>query len=300
MALKNLKGVSVDDRGLLAHLNDFALVMGREMGEVVQQQAGLFCIDMLKYSRPFDGKVPGAGLASGAKQHGMENVNNALLKVFRPISYATGSQIANLGRYDVFKRYQEAKGTTAKGKGLKMRWTSFKAKYGNGNAALPFVESGDLATMARIHSGLREDNGHGGLKASARNSTEPFALVADDKTMKAYILQKQRDVGILKSAYWHAAKLIRAKVSGGSWVQHPEGVGNAIGINNILQAKKPEATVGNKIGGKAGNDRFVQLALNHRAFAMRNAMLREMQKKKLQNWQKSAQVLNTIQYFKQT
>jgi hypothetical protein len=297
MGLKNKTKVQVDSRGLEAHLHDFSVVMGRSLGEVVQQQAGLFCTDMLKYSRPFDGKVPGAGLSSGAKQHGMENVNNSLLKVFRPISYATGSQIANLDRYDVFKRYQEAKGTASKGKALKMRWTAFKAKYGNGNGALPFVESGDLGTMARIHSGLREDGGHGGLKNAARNSKEPFALVADDKTMKAYILQKQRDVGILKSGYWHAAKLIRAKVGGGSWVQHPEGSSQAIGINQLMQAAKPEVTVGNKIGGKAGNGRFVQLAINHRAFAMRNAMLREMKKQQLKGWQQSAAVLNSYQYF---
>jgi hypothetical protein len=178
-----------------------------------------------------------------------------------------------------------------------MRWTAFKAKYGNGNAALPFVESGDTATMARIHAGLRDDGGHGGLKRSAQDSKEPFALVADDKTMKAYILQKQKDVGMLKSAYWHAAKLIRSKVAGGSWVQHPEGAAQAIAVDHLMQAAKPEVTVGNKIGGKAGNDRFVQLAINHRAFAMRNAMLREMNKQKLSAWEKSAAVLNSYQYF---
>ena len=295
--LQNSRNVKVDDGALQLHLHDFSKIMGRELGVVVKEQAGLFCEDMLKYSRPFDGKSPGNGLANGAKQHGMENVNNSILKIFRPIAYASGAEIANLGRYDVFKKYQDAKGGTARGNALKMRWVSFQNKFKNGSAPLTFIEKGDLSGMHKLHNSLRTDNGRGSLKSEARTSKEPFALVADDKTMKDYIIAKQKNVGLLKSPYWHAAKLIRERVKGGPWVQQPEAVADAIGVDNVKQEMKPEVTVGNKIGRKAGNSNFVQIALNYRAYAMRHKMIQEMRKQKIKLWQQAAAVTNTYRFF---
>jgi hypothetical protein len=294
MALSANKGTQVDISGLMAHIADFSKLLGKDQAVVIKRQAALFCEDMLKYSRPFDGKTPGGGLLDGAQQHGMENVNNSIVHIFRPLAYATGEQVAAIGRYDVFKTYQEGKNAIVI---TKTRWSVFQRKYDKGGKALPFIPEGDLSAMRALHTSLRVDGGRGGLKQSVWESKEPFAIVESDKDMKTLILEKQKDVGKLKSPYWYAAQQLDEKIKGKKWVQNSEGRNDAIAERKESDPLLPEFTVGNRIGGKAGNDNFVKLAINHRAFAMRSAMVYEMKKQKLTLWGRSAATLNTSQYF---
>lgn len=293
------KGVTIDASALNAHLRDYSIVLGKNIGEVVRQQAGLFCEDMVKYSRPFSGQSPGSGNTSGAKDTGMDNVKYSIRKIFRPVELATKEQIASLGRYDVFKLWNKRKGESLKGKGAMAKWTAFQARYGKGGS-YAFIEPGNLGEMGTIHRGLRTDNGRGPLSSMARRSKQPFAIVSKDRDIERYIRQVQKDVGTLKSAYWFAANRIKAgKVRMPAWVKHPEGEGNAIGIDEIAKPMLPAATVGNTIGAKAGNDRFVKLAISHRGYAMRVAMAAELNKKKIPLWVATAQgmTVSTAKYF---
>lgn len=298
MATTARKNVEVDASALMDHLHDFALVMGKSLGEVVRDQAGLFCQDMISYSRPFAGKSPGSGGTGQAKTTGNENVKNSIRKIFRPLDLATKEQIASIGRYDVFKMWTKRKGERVQGKKKAIRWQLFQEKYAK-SSGLAFVDSGDLATMGRIHRGLRTDNGRGSLNSTARNTKEPFAVVAKDRDIERYIRQHQKDVGTLKSAYYYSGVGIKGKIKAPAWAKQEEGRSNAIAQDKIGQPMQPEVTVGNKIGKKAGNDKFVRLAISHRAYAMRVKMAAELNKQKVPLWVASArgQTVRTAKYF---
>jgi hypothetical protein len=298
MATTARKNVQVDASALMGHLHDFALVMGKTIGEVVRDQAALFCQDMISYSRPFSGRSPGSGATKGAKDDGDNNVKQSIRKIFRPVELATKEQIAAVGKYEVFKLWTKRKGERVQGKGKAVRWQQFQEKFGGGSA-MAFVDSGDLATMGRIHRSLRNDNGHGSLTSAARNSKQPFAIVAKDRDIERYIRNEQKVVGTLKSAYYFAGVRIRGKIKAPAWAKQAGGQENTIADDKTAQPKKPEVTVGNLIGGKAGNDKFVKLAISHRAYAMRVKMAAELNKKKIPLWAASArgQTTNTAKYF---
>jgi len=100
---------------------------------------------------------------------------------------------------------------------------------------------------------------------------------------------KQKDVGILKSAYWFAAQRIKSNVRSGEWVKNIQGSGNAIAETRNPGDVKPEVTVGNAKGRKGTENSLIRSAINSRAFAMRNAMARELNKQKVPLWLATAQ-----------
>lgn len=295
MAITANKGVVVDDSAFLAHLQDYSKVLGKSMADVIRKQAGLFCVDMVGYTRPFTS--PGEGMSSSSKDKGLENVKKSVYHIFQPIDKATPGQIAAIGRYDVFKMWEKRSGGGVV-KGRKIRWGQFQKNHAGGKAPA-FIEAGDQTAIGRIHTSLRQDDGRGSLKPSASHSKEPFAIVAKDKDIKAYIKKKQKDVGILKSAYWFAAQKIRSKAVSPAWVKHPEGAGNAIGIDKTDVPNLPEVTVGNTKGGRGTFDSLIRTAINRRAYAMRVEMAAKLNKQKIALWEATAKgkTTNTSQYF---
>jgi hypothetical protein len=292
------KGIEIDDSALIAHLHDYSLVLGKDMAEVIREQAGLFCQDMIKYSRPFAGKAPGSGDKKTAKDTGDNNVMRSIRKIFRSVDQADPEMIASLGRYDVFKMWTKRKGETVQGKGKAVRWERFKEKYGKGTS-YAFIPPGSLGLMEQVHRKLRIDGGRGSLSPAARSAQKPFAIVAKDKDIERYTKRVQKDVGMLKSAYYHAAMLVRSKCAGASWVKHSEGRTNAIARDEGQKPNQPEMTVGNMIGKRAGNDRFVRMAISYRAYAMRVAMAARLNKEKTPLWLATAQgkTVNVSKFF---
>jgi hypothetical protein len=284
MAIGVAKGVTVDDSAFIKHLEAYSKVMGKSLGEIARQQAGLFCKDMIGYSRPFDGNSIGSGGGSGAKSHGESNVANSIRKIFRPIDKATKAQIADLNRYDVFKMWNKRKGETGQNK---RAWKTFQPKFARGGS-YTFIEPGALGAMGALHSRLRTDDGRGSLTSEARNAKQPFAIVAKDSDIQKYIKQKQKDVGYLKSAYYFASVRIGAKITAPAWVKHMSATQNTIGIAEGRNTPAPSYTVGNLIGRRAGNDAFVRAAINHRAFSMRTVMAAKLNKDKQKLWQACA------------
>lgn len=278
MAIKVAKGVEVDDAAFLAHLHDFSLVMGRSMGEVIRQQAGLFCKDMVKYTRPFTS--PSQGATGASKKVGLKNVNDSLYTIFRPLKTATKGQVASLGSPAVFKLWNRRNGTEAT---KKMRWEPFAARYGNGKK-VEFIGAGDMGKMKSMHTSLRLDNGRGGLKPSARKSKEPFAIIEKESDLKRYIKEKQKQVGFLKSAYYFAALRIGAKETFPGWAQIAGASVNAIADDATGVPMQPSVTVGNLIGNKLNNESNLRMALNHRAYAMRVVMAAELKKQGKTLW----------------
>lgn len=298
MGISANKDVEVDSSGLSAHLKDYIAVMGKSMQEVLRRQAALFCEDMISYSRPFSGTKPGDGNTKTAKAHGAENVRKSIFKIFRSVDLATRSQIADLGNYDVFKLWNKRKGQTVQGVGKMIRWSKFQQKFARGDS-FTFIGPGDQSSLAKIHTNLRTDNGRGALTSEARRSKQPFAIVAKESDIETYVRKKQKDVGFLKSAYWNAAQMLGEKIKAAAWVKHNEGASNAIAIKLINDPAKPSFEVGNKIGKRAGNANFVQIAINHRAYSMRVEMAARLNKEKTRLWVATAQgkTSGTSQFF---
>ena len=298
MATTVRKGVQVDASALMAHLHDYSIVLGKDMATVVRRQAALFCQDMIAYSRPFSGTAPGDGNSKSAKDHGAENVRRSIYKIFRPLDRATRSQVADLGDYNVFKLWNKRKGQTVQGKGKMVRWQKFQEKFAKGNQ-IAFIGPGDINSMQKIHTNLRTDGGHGSLVSEARRSKQPFAIVAKDSDIQSYLRKKQKDVGFLKSAYYIAASNLGEKIKASSWVQHSEAASNAISIKIDNDPTKPQFVVGNKIGKRAGNANFVNLAISHRAYSMRVEMAARLNKNKIPLWLATAKGMTTgtVKYF---
>jgi hypothetical protein len=284
----NVKTMEVDATMLQKHLYAYQKVLGGTIGQICKRQAALFCQDMISYSRPFSGSRPGDGETTNAHEHGMKNVKNSIYKIFRPIDKTSPTAIADLGDYGIFKMWMREKGSRVS----KKKWLKFQNKYYKGNT-YKFIDKGaSLFEFEEIHSKMRTDNGHGSLKSIARHGNgkknAPFVIVRDDDQIKKYVKYKQRNVGMLKSAYWWAAVGLGEKIKCPAWAKQSMASRNAISIKTGENSEKPEFTVGNTIGGKAGNDNFVRVAINHRAYSMRVQMAQELMKQKKKLWQACA------------
>lgn len=297
MAVTAKKGVQVDVSELSAHLHDFSKVMGVKLGEVVREQAGLFCMDLVRYTRPFTS--PGKGLDSDAKKKGMENVQKAVFKVFQPISHAKKEQITAIGRYDVFKMWTKVNGEQTIGNSRKMRWESFQQKYPS-KSSVRFIESGDMSSMEKLHKSLRRYQGKGGLQPYAKRAKSAFAFVPKDRDIENYFKKKWADVGSMKSGYWFAAQKIRAReVKAPSWIKHAEGQKYAIGIPETYKPMMPTVTIGNTVGAFAMPSGLLKSAINYRMYAMRSKMAAELNKQKTSLWMATykGMTTNTAKYF---
>lgn len=306
MPIRVARNVEVDDAGFLAHLRDFSKVMGKSMGEVIKQQAALFCRDMVDYTPPFQGEkkgTPGSGGTADAKRQGQMNVENQIRTIFRPLSAASPSTIAGLGREDVFKKWRKASAddhkyaTSAGGKFIP--WKTFQARFGgNAYGSATFIPAGGSAQMKTFHDANRVDSGRGWLKASAKKGNV-VAFVEKESDIKAYVRQKQKSVAKLKAPYMSAGQKAATSVRFPAWVNHPEMDAKAINQDNTNVPLQPSYTIGNSIGNKLGSERFLALVRNKRAFAMRSVMAAKMNKEKLTLWDatQSRQIIGTVRGF---
>jgi hypothetical protein len=297
MAIKVSRHVEVDVSNLTAHLHDFAKVLGKDLGEVVRDQAGLFCMDLAKYTGPFNS--PGKGLDSGAKKKGEANVRKAVFKVFQPVAMATKEQVSAINRFDVFKLWTKAHGDQTIGKSKMQKWESFKLKYPATKGVL-FIDGGESTAMSKLHNKHRTYNSKGGLQPYAKKAKSAFAIVPKERDIERYTKLKMKDIGSLKSGYWHAAQKIRAKdVKAPAWVKHSQGQSYAIGIDQIMQVMRPEVTVGNNVGLRAMPPGLLKAAIGYRMYAMRVKMAAELNKRAVPLWSASASGLttNTSKFF---
>jgi hypothetical protein len=295
MAIKPTKNVKLDESTLVAHLHDYSLVLGKDLGEVVREQAGLFCMDLAKYTRPFTSA--GKGLDGGSKKKGEENVRAAVFTIFQPIKFATKEQVTAMKSYEVFKMWTKEHGAQSFGSSKK-QWDTFQKKYPS-TKSISYIGS-DASAMSKIHSKLRNYDGKGGLMTYAKKAKSPFAFVKSESDVEKYAKSKWKDVGSLKAGYWYAAQKIRAKeVKAPAWIKHTKGQVYAIGEDKISQPMKPEAMIGNLVGFRAMPRGLFNAAISYRQYAMRVKMAAELNKKKIPLWVATAKGLttNTSKHF---
>jgi len=283
--IKIRKDFQIDTTALKQHLDAYSKLLGLTLAETIKKQAGLFCVDVMKFTYPFYGA--GNGLDSSAKKKGGINITNDVRKVFKPLHLANAEQIGFVGREDVFNAWKDS---IFEKFGVKVtRWRTFNnfQQMNPKSSNIPFVES--KGQLNQIHTRLRRDGGRGRLQAFARNSKNPFAITKDDRLIDSFIREKQRNVGILKSSYFHSAKRIKQDIKVPSWVKQNEGSSNAIAFDGTKIPNKPTVTVGSLIGRKALPASLLQMALNKRALSMRAEMAYRIQKEKKPIWMLTAQ-----------
>lgn len=286
MGIEIRKNVVVDDKSFKEHLRAYSKIMGLAMGEVIRKQAGLFCMDMIEYTRPYSSE--GDGSSKGAKERGQNLVASDIKHIFMPLEKASPAQVVAIGRYDVFKMWDKARWQgMGDAKGRKATWSRLQQTHAGGRAAT-FIESGDLGAMGALHSKLRTDGGHGPLMGYAKKAKNAFGIVQKAKDIEKYTKKKQKEVGVLKSAYWFAAENIKAKSRGPAWVKNPAGRSNSISEDAVDKPLHPEITVGNLIGLKGTKSSLVKTVLNRRALAMRSVMARQLEKDKIPLWKACA------------
>lgn len=274
--------------------------MGRDMADVIRQQAGLFCKDMIEYTPPLANGNEGPGNTLDARNRGRAAIRKSVFKLFRTQKNASPSQIADADNFGIFKMWLQEKNPNARAS--KAGYRKFQQSYGRGNR-VAFIERGDLGRIGELHTGAREDGGHGRLKSIYRAKSGQPIGIADERDLEKYIKSKYDSVGRLKSPYFHAAERIGAKQAFPAWVKHASGAQQAIAINQLSDPIVPSVTVGNLIGKKVLRgfvERNVQRAINYRAYGMRNAMAKKLNKDKEALWQATAKgtISGTSQYFK--
>ena len=273
--------------------------MGRSMTDVIRQQAGLFCKDMIEYTPPLAGGNEGPGNTLTARNRQQEAIRKSVFKLFRTQKNASPAMIADADNLGIFRMWLQEKNPSAKA--TKAGYRKFQQSYGRGNKVV-FIDRGDLSRIGELHTGAREDGGHGRLKSIYRAKSGQPIGIADERDLQKYIKSKYASVGKLKSPYYAAAEAIGAKQSFPAWVKHADGAKNAIAINQLSDPVVPSLTVGNLIGKKVLRgfvERNVQRAINYRAYGMRNAMAKKLNKDKQALWQATAKgtISGTAKYF---
>lgn len=282
----------MDARAFLLHLREFAHVMGRSLGDVIQDQAGKFCRDMINYTPPYPAGQKGTpknGDTLAAKAHGVDNITRSVFKILRPIDRAKANQVADTHNVDAFRLWAENHGSKKRPHLLK--WKQFQPKFSRGND-IAFIRAGDLDTIERLHYKARDDGGHGRLKSFYRmKGSPPLALVEREDDLKKYIKQRALSVGKLKSTWYFAAQKIGSKEKFPAWVQNAGGTSDAIGVNQLDTPNLPSVTVGHRKGRRGmakAAENFIEISRNYRAYAMRVQMAAKVNKEGNSVWQSTS------------
>jgi hypothetical protein len=261
------------------------------MSLVVKNTARLFCKDMVQYTPPFShGNDPssakGAGMDSLALESGQKKVSKQIRRIFAPIAQAHASQVAQYGNLGVFSAWMKAKEELpgrhepywvfqrwGSHRGLMLTESEFNlfqewSKNGGNDKKAVFWNGTSEEKVKGLHENLR---GKPMYKVKAQNQK---VYVDDWKVVERYIKRVQTRVGKLKSG-WYAAGKQLGKMPPVAWIEK-QGTNDALCIPK-LTGNKPMITVGTH-----GRERYrrwwplMQMALNHRGYAMRYQILQHL------------------------
>ena len=286
------KGVKVDYTQFAQHLAIYKLVMRKSSEEIVKQQSRLFAQDMCDFTPPFSGKVPTirkggeGGFGNKAKKKGQDAVSRDVRKIFAPLAQAPATGVAAAGNLGVLSAWIGAKAKlppphypdyvfkmVEQGRILGQgEWEYFKrteAKHGSPKTR--FLMGTTTGAIQTIHEKRR---GKPSYKVYETSKTEKV-YVDDWKPVESYIKRVQQRVGKLKSG-WYYAGLKLGRMPTSAWIMNQ-------GASTSVYAPRlggPDPTI--KLGSTVGRNysqgyHFMRMAMNHRAFAMRVAVLKHLQ-----------------------
>ncbi|CAB4152122.1 hypothetical protein UFOVP583_53 [uncultured Caudovirales phage] len=302
------KGVKVDYTEFAKHLALYQMVMRKSITDVVKQQARLFAKDMCDFTPPFSGSQPAiskggeGGFGNKARNKGRDAVSRDVRKIFAPLAQAPATGVASAGNLGIFSAWIGAKaklppphdpqyvfkmveGGRIIGQGEFERFKQIEAKQGTRRTR--FLMGATEGSIKSIHEQRR---GKPSYKVYETGKTEKV-YVDDWKPVERYIKRVQQRVGKLKSG-WYYAGLKLGKMPTSAWIAN-QGAGTSIYQPKLIG---PDPTI--KLGSTVGRNysqgyHFMRMAMNHRAFAMRVAMLKHLQAPR--NHGKLADVIRRLQ-----
>jgi len=302
------KGVKVDYTQMAKHLALYALVMRMSIADVVKQQAGLFAKDMCDFTPPFSGAEPAiskggeGGFGSKAKKKGQNAVSRDVRKIFAPLEQAPAAGVAAAGNLGVFSAWVNAKIKLPPPHYPDYVFKMFDKGRIMGQGDFEYfkqVESKHGTRRTRFFMGTTE----GRIKAEheRRRGKKSYKVYETDKTEKiyvdnwkpvdAYIKRVQQRVGKLKSGWYYAGLKLRPMPTS-AWISR-QGSSTSI-YQPRLTGPDPIIKLGSTVGRNYSQGyHFMRKAMNHRAFAMRVAMLKHLQAPR--NHGKLAEVIRRLQ-----
>lgn len=286
------KGVRVDYTEFAKHLALYALVMRKSIEGVVKQQARLFAKDMCDFTPPFSGSQPSiskggeGGFGNKARNKGRDAVSRDVRKIFAPLAQAQAAGVASAGNVGILNAWVNAK--------LKLpaphqpeyifKMIAERGVIGQGEFDLfKRIESRQGTPRTRFLMGTTQ----GAIKSihEQRRGKPSYKVYETSKTEKVYvdnwnpveqyIKRVQQRVGKLKSG-WYYAGLKLGKMPTSAWIAN-QGAGTSI-YQPKLGVVDPTIKLGSTVGRNYSQGyHFMRMAMNHRAFAMRVAMLKHLQ-----------------------
>jgi hypothetical protein len=268
------------------------LVMRKSITDVVKQQARLFAKDMCDFTPPFSGTQPAiskggeGGFGTKARNKGRDAVSRDVRKIFAPLAQAPATGVAAAGNVGIFSAWIGAKaklppphdpqyvfkmveGGRIIGQGEFEMFKRIEARQGAPRTR--FLMGTTEGSIKSIHEQRR---GKPSYRVYETGKTQKV-YVDDWKPVERYIKKVQQRVGKLKSG-WYYAGLKLGKMPTSAWIAN-QGAGTSIYQPKLIG---PDPTI--KLGSSVGRNysqgyHFMRMAMNHRAFAMRVAMLKHLQ-----------------------
>lgn len=286
------KGVKVNYEEFAKHLAVYAIVMRKSAEEIVKQQSRLFAKDMCDFTPPFSGSQPAiskggeGGFGNKARNKGRDAVSRDIRKIFAPIAQAPAAGVAAAGNVGVLNAWANAKlklpephqpeyvfkmiaerGVIGQGE-----FDMFKRiESRKGTPRTRFMMGTTEGSIRSIHEQRR---GKPSYKVYETSKTEKV-YVDDWRPVERYIKKVQQRVGKLKSG-WYYAGLKLGKMPTSAWIAN-QGAGTSIYVPKLGVAD-PTIKLGSTVGRNYSQGyHFMRMAMNHRAFAMRVAILKHLQ-----------------------
>lgn len=286
------KGVKVDYTEFAKHLALYMQVMRMSIAGVVKQQAHRFAKDMCDFTPPFSGAEPAiskggeGGYGNKAKKKGQAAVSRDVRKIFAPLAQAPATGVAAAGNLGVFSAWIGAKAKLPPphnpqyvfkmvqsgriiGQGEFDYFKQVEAKHGTPRTR--FLMGTTEGAIKTIHENRR---GKKSYRVYETSKTEKV-YVDDWKPVDRYIKKVQQRVGKLKSG-WYYAGLKLGKMPTSAWIAN-QGASTSVFVPKLIGAD-PTIKLGSTVGRNHSQGyHFMRMAMNHRAFAMRVAMLKHLQ-----------------------
>ena len=286
------RGVRVDYTQFAQHLAIYKMVMRKSSEEIVKQQSRLFAQDMCDFTPPFSGKQPSirkggeGGFGNKARDKGRAAVDRDVRKIFAPLAQAPAAGVASAGNLGVFSAWVNAKIKLPPphypdyvfkmfeqgriiGQGEFEYFKKIESKQGSPRTR--FLMGTTEAAIKTIHERRR-----GKPSYKVKESDKMAITYVDDwKPVQSYIKRVQQRVGKLKSG-WYYAGLKLGRMPTSAWIAN-QGAGTSV-YSPRLGVADPTIKLGSTVGRNYSQGyHFMRMAMDHRAFAMRVAILKHLQ-----------------------
>lgn len=286
------KGVKVDYTQFAQHLAIYKMVMRKSSEEIVKQQSRLFAQDMCDFTPPFSGSQPSirkggeGGFGNKARNKGRDAVSRDVRKIFAPLAQAPAAGVAASGNVGILSAWVGAKAKlppphypdyvfkmVEQGRILGQgEWEYFKRiESKKGTPKTRFLMGTTEASIRTIHEQRR---GKPSYKVNKTAKSEQV-YVDNWKPVESYIKRVQQRVGKLKSG-WYYAGLKLGRMPTSAWIMN-QGNSTSVYVPRLGTAD-PTIKLGSTVGRNYSQGyHFMRMAMNHRAFAMRVAVLKHLQ-----------------------